>query len=128
PSELGCAAADVDVEYRLVVPARAGNATGAMRRQRRLESVTRGRADELTAFGREQVRELARVVSFQRGPGQDDGARVDVLAREPGGCVPPGDVRLERGRIDGVPGRVRRHDDGGAMQHVALDDDEAARQ
>src|SRR5438477_2659292 len=99
-----------------------------MRGERRLERVTGGRADELAALAREEIRELARVLALERGTGEDDRARVDVSARETGCCVPAGEVRFERGRVDRVSGRVRRQDDGGAMQHLALDDDVAAGQ
>src|SRR5207247_3632568 len=99
-----------------------------MRCERRLERVTRGRADELATLAREEIRELARVLALDRGTGEDDGTRVDVVARETGRRVPAGDVCLERGRVDRVSGRVRRQHDGGAMQHLTFDDDVAARE
>ena len=111
-----------------MLAARAGDAARAVRSECRLERVARGRAHELPALAREQICELARVVLLERGTGEDDGTRVDVFARETRRRVPAGDVRLERGRVDGVPGRVRRQHDGGAVEHRPLDDDVAARE
>src|SRR5438552_9530158 len=99
-----------------------------MRGERRLERVTGGRADELAALAREEIRELARVLALERGTGEDDRARVDVSARETACCIPAGDVRLERGRVDRVSGRVWRQHDGGAVQYLPFDDDVAARE
>jgi len=75
-----------------------------MRCERRLERVTRGRADELAALAREEIGELACVLALEGGTGEDDGTRVDVFARESGRRVPAGDVCLERGRVDRVSG------------------------
>ena len=87
-----------------MVAARAGDAARAVRREGRLEGMTRGRADELAALAREEIGELACVLALECGTREDDRARVDVFARETSCCVPAGDVRLERGRVDRVPG------------------------
>ena len=87
-----------------MVAARAGDAARAVRREGRLEGMTRGRADELAALAREEIGELACVLALEGGTGEDDGTRVDVFARETGRRVPAGDVCLERGRVDRVSG------------------------
>ena len=67
-----------------MIAARAGHAARAMRCERRLERVTRGRADELAALAREEIGELACVLALERGTREDDRARVDVFACETG--------------------------------------------
>ena len=106
-SELGGAAADIDVEQRRVVAARERDGARAVRRHLAFHVMSGRGTDELAGFLRKQVGDGAGVAALERLAGQDDGAAVDRLALDAGIGVAAADEAGELVDVDGVVGLDR---------------------
>src|SRR5215831_2923384 len=107
-TELGGAAADVDVEDAFTLLVRQLRRTRAVGRQHRLHVVPGGGGDEIAALLRQQGGDRLGILAAQRLAGEDDHAGVDILwldARRRIGLVDDG---AERGVVDALIARIRR--------------------
>src|SRR5207248_4102470 len=125
--KLGGAAADIHVEERCIVPSRERDGAGAMRRHLALHMVAGRGADEFTGLFREEVRDRAGVAPLEGFAGENDGAAVNLLARDPGEGVATADEARQLIDVDGVIVAIGREQDGRLPQDLALHHDEAAR-
>src|SRR5262245_39323026 len=107
-TELGGAAADVDVEDAFTLLVRQLRRTRAVGRQHRLHVVPGGGGDEIAALLRQQGGDRLGILAAQRLAGEDDHAGVDILwldARRRIGLVDDG---AERGVVDALVARIGR--------------------
>ena len=127
-TELGGAAADVDVEdARLRVEAAPGG-TGAEHREPAFHVVAGGGADELAALlGQHRGNRLA-VLAPQRFAGEDDGAGVDGVGVQASLGIGRSDQVTERRGVDQRFTLVGRQRQRWLRQRLALDDDVARAQ
>ena len=126
--ELGGAAADVDVEHAGAALLGQLHRAGAVGGECAFELVAGGGADELAGFRGEQFVDRLGVPALDRLAGEDHRAAIDIVALETRLAVALRDERAERGGIDGAVGEERGEHDRRAPHHLAMDDDEPARQ
>ncbi len=101
---------------------------GAMGRERAFELVAGGGADELAGLCGEQFVDRLGVLALDRLAGEDHRTAVDVVAGKSGFAVALRNEVAERCGVDGAVGEERRQHDRRAPHHLAMDDDEPARQ
>ena len=87
-----------------------------------------GGADEFAGLGGEQFVDRLGVPALDRLAGEDHRAAVDIGALEACFAVALRDEVAERGGVDGAVGEERRQHDRRAPHHLAMHDDEPARQ
>ncbi len=127
-SELGGAAADIDIEHGVAIAARHRDGAGAVRRHLAFHMVAGGGADERSGYLRKQFGNRACVMPLDRLAGQDDGAGVDVVGIDLGEVVAAAEEFGEVVGVDGVVRQIGRQLDRRLPHDLALDHDEAARQ
>ena len=113
---------------RTPLPADSAHGAGAMRRHLAFHVVAGRGADEPARLFRKQIGNGARVAPLERLAGQNDGAAVDARRLNPGEDVAAADEAGELVDVDGVVGAIGREQDRRLPDHLAIDDDEPARQ
>ena len=119
-SQLGCAAAHVDVEEAPVVVLGQADGAGAVGGEQGLVIGPGRGADELSDLLREHLDDWLGVLFLQGLAGDDDGAAVHVLRLYVGQPVGFVDELLESLSVDQRTGGVGREEDAGLKQHRAL--------
>ena len=99
-TELGGAAADVDVEDAAARVKRAPCRARAVHRQHRLHVVAGGGADEFTALLGQHGRDGLAVFAAQGFTGQDHGAGVNLVGMQSTGFIGTLDDLRQCGRVD----------------------------
>ena len=127
-TELGGAAADVDVENALCLVAGHPRGARAVGREHRLHVMAGGRRDEFAALLGEDRGDAFGVLAPQRLAGQNDHAGIDLVGIEPGGVVGVVDDGAELGVVDALLAPIGRQRDRRLEQCLARDDVVAAGQ
>ncbi len=125
--QLGCAAADVDVQHAALLFGGVRHRAGAMGGEQRFEVVARRGADKIAALRGEQVGNRARVVAPDRFAGENDRAGVDVARAQAGFLIGGVDEPAERLLVDAfatcaIGCQMNRRQ----VERVAFGDDKAA--
>ena len=124
--DLRGAAADIDIHHHAFVADRARRGARAVGRHHGFQAVAGAHRDELAGLLGEQFADGARVLALHRDAGEDQRAGVDLVGIDLGVGVFLGDEGAERLGVDGVLGGIRRQQDVGGVERLALGDDVAA--